>query len=175
MSSILSKMFVAHQLDLLHLSIINLLDMIKDGEIDLVLEQNKKTAVQKSLFIQKIIESLDSPELRDALQAELDAKNIDFFLEKHLRDILVALQKEAERIIPVHLTVAVEFKMRDLQDMVSLLSKSLGHQTVLDVHVDRSLIGGTVIQFGNYISDYSIKSRLEQFRSRWEEAVVEKA
>jgi len=149
--------------------------MIKDGEIDLVLEQAKKTETQKRAFVQKVIDSLDSPELRDALQDELDSGSTDFFLEKHLRELLIALQKEAERILTVKLTVAIEFKQKDLQEMASLLSTNLGKPVALDVSIDHSLVGGTIIQYGNYISDYSIKSRLEQFRSRWKEAVVEKA
>ena len=174
-SGILSQIYTAKQLDVLHLSIINLLDMIKDGEIDLVLEQNKKTAKQKKAFIQKIIDSLESSELVTPLQNELDAGNVDFFFEKHLKEYLGQLQHEAEKVVPVKLTTAIEFKVKDLRDMVDQLTRSLGKPTVLNISVDHSLIAGAIVQYGNYITDYSLKSRLEQFRKHWEEAVIERA
>jgi len=174
-SGILAQIYTARQLDLLHLSIINLLDMIKDGEIDLVLEQTKKTAKEKKAFIQKIIDSVDSPELAGALQPELDSNAVDFFLEKHLKEYLVQLQREAEKMVSVKLTTAIEFKTKDVKEMAERLSHTLGKPTVLNLTVDHSLIAGAIVQYGNYITDYSLKVRLEQFRNHWEEAAIAKS
>jgi len=174
-SGIVAQIATARQLDVLHLSVINLLDMIKDGEIDLVLDQASKTPAQKKGFIEKIADSIESPELQAALRKELSAGNLDFFHEKYLRDLLEQLQKEAEKMITVKLTVAVEFKKADIAEMTTLLAKKLGRPVALDLSVERSLIAGTIVQYGSYITDYSVKTRLDQFRASWKSAAVESA
>src|ERR1044072_178401 len=184
MSELLDKLYLAEQVDLLTLSLINLQDMIKDGEIDLVLQQAKKSVKQKAFFIQKIIEAVESPELRQMLEAELnrDLQNtvkdsgnehsFDYFREKNLEDVLHSLQGEAEKVGIVRLTVAIEFKEKDLREMAAFLTERLERKTALHVTVDKSLIGGVVVQSGNYISDYTVKTRLDQYRAQWHEAVV---
>lgn len=176
---ILEKIYRAEQVDFLHLSLINLLDMVKDGEIDLMLEQPKKTFKQKAAFIDKVIEGIESRELRAALleifQLELEdpAHELAFFREKYLGALLRTLQQEAEHFIIVKLVVAVDFKEKDLREMVDLLEGKIERQVALELRVDPDLIGGAIIQFGTYISDYSLKTRLDLFRSHWHRAVVE--
>jgi F-type H+-transporting ATPase subunit delta len=174
-SEIIARIATAHQLDILHISIIDLLDMMKEGEIDLILEQPKKTALQKAAFIAKLIDSVESPELKEALMKELKSGELDFFREKYLRDLLESLQKEAEKIATVKLTVAVEFKKADIAAMTALLAKKFGRRVAMDLTVERSLIAGAIIQHGSYITDYSVKTRLEHFRSTWKAATKEAA
>lgn len=174
-SGIISQISVGKQLDVLHFSIIDLLDLTKDGGIDAILEEPRKTTAQKTAFIKKIVESVESPELHDALESELAAGNLDFFSGKYLRDLLMQLQREAEKIISVKLTVAIDFKKADLAQMNALLTEKLGRRVAIDLSVDKGLIAGCILQYGSYISDYSVKTRLEQFRLTWKAAVIEKA
>jgi F-type H+-transporting ATPase subunit delta len=172
-TSLLDKIYRAEQIDMLHLSLINLLDMVKDGEIDLVLDQNGKTFKQKAAFIDKIIEAVESKELKDGLleifNIELEDTNqeMNYFREKYLGTLLRNLQEKAEKFTVVRLTLAKEFKDTDLREMVLILEKKIEKRVALEITVDSSLIGGAVIQFGTYISDYSLKSRLDQFRAHW--------
>lgn len=172
-TSILNQFYTAAQVDLLHLALTNLTEMIAAGEIDIVLDQREKTPVQKKAFIQKIVNGVECPELRQGLQARLAEDDIEFFRERTLGTTLAALQKEAERISIVKLTVAVEFKEADLREMVAQLETQLGNPVALDLTVEHGLMGGAIVQYGTAIRDYSIKSRLEQFREHWKKAVVE--
>jgi ATP synthase F1 delta subunit len=166
-------MYRAEQLDLLHLTLINLLDMVRDGEIDLVLEQDTKTDQHKNLFIEKLLTDCKSAELKKTLTEHLAADGIDFFREKNLGPFLQAIQHAANACTVVKLTVAVEFKEKDLREMAAVLSERLGKQVVLGIKVDHSLIGGAIIQHGSYLNDYSVKTQLEMYRSRWHKAVAE--
>jgi F0F1-type ATP synthase delta subunit len=166
--AITSTFHRAEQLDLLHLSLINLLDMVKDGEVDLVLDQDSKSVKQKRAFIDKLIAGVSSEELAEVLRSQ----PLDFFREKDLGEFLTALRKEAEKFEIVRLTLALEFKEQDLRDMVAVLSEKLGKPVVLSIKVDRSLFGGAIIQHGSYQSDFSLHTQLDIFRSRWHKAVV---
>lgn len=170
---VLGGLYLAEQLDHLHLSIINLLDMVRDEEIALVLDQEEKTLKEKRAFIGKVVQSVRSPELRGVLEDALKRNDLSFFQEKELGSILTSLQSEASKIAVVRVTVAVSFEADDVREMAELLSHKVGKQAVVSLKVDYSLIGGAIIQQGNYLSDYSVKSQLDLFRSRWHRAVTD--
>lgn len=175
--TILNQLLTADQLDRLYLSLNSLIDMVEEGDIDLILDQPKKSHNQKILYLQKITHNVCSPELHDFLVKELEkakkSEDYEFFSQRNLHPFLVNLQKEAEAIRVVKLTFALEFKEKDLQEMAELLANKINQPVVLDLKIDHSIIGGAVIQLGNFISDYSLKTRLSQFRSHWKAAVVE--
>lgn len=161
------------QIDDLHASLGLLLDMTKEGEIDLFLEQSNKSTKQKTLYIQKIVEQTTSLELKKLLQERLDAEDFSFFSQKFLDEFVQNLQKKAETIEIIKLRLAIRFKDADLLEMAELFSKRLGKQVAFDIEVDTSLIAGAVIQHGSYITDYSVKTRLAKYREEWKEAVDE--
>ena len=66
-------------------------------------------------------------------------------------------------------------KEKDIKEMAEVMSQKIGAQVVLSCKVDSSLIGGAIIQHGSYVSDYSLKSQLDLFRSRWHKAVAHTA
>ncbi len=172
-SALLAKLYRAEQLDALHLSIINLLDMVMDEEISLVLEQKGKTDTEKFSFLQKVVDSVHSPELHGLLEDAVHRKDLRFFDEKELGDLLRYLQKQAQQFVIVKLTVAVHFKEHDVWEFAALLSKKIDRPVVVSVKVEKDLIGGAIIQFGSYLSDFSIKTQLDIFRENWHKAVVE--
>jgi hypothetical protein len=96
--TVLDQFYRADQVDLLHVAIANMTEMITAGDIDIFLDLAGKTAAQKKAFLQKIINGIESPELRSALQAKLAEDDIEFFRERNLSIMFTALQKEAERI-----------------------------------------------------------------------------
>jgi F0F1-type ATP synthase delta subunit len=171
--ALLNKLYLAEQVDLLHTSLINLLDICRDGEIDLVLEQQAKSTQQKALFIKKIIDELPSPELRAELEPYLAKKDFEFFGQISLSGFLRGIQKQAESTAVIRLKVAIDFKERDLREMSVYMFKKVGKPVVFDLTVDKTLIGGAIVQYGNYISDYSLQTQLQQFKDHWHTAVVE--
>lgn len=171
-SAILVQFYRADQIDVLHLALTNILEMIKANEVDLILDQKGKSPAQRKAFIQKIIDGVESPELKTALSHELSEGNLEFFRERNLGTILGNLQREAEALAVVRLKVAVDFKPADLREIANVLSKQLGRPTVIDISVERSLIGGAIVQYGTAIRDYTLRYRLEQVKEQWREAIT---
>jgi|GEM_PF-6856996 len=172
--ALVQELYQAEQLDLLHLAVINLLDMVKDGEIDLVLEQDNKSTEQKEAFLQKMVGEVRAAGLQKELQKHLDAHDIAFFQEKEFGPFLQTIQYAANGGVVAKLTVAIKFKDKDIKEMAAKFSAKLGKQVVLSIKVDPSLIGGAIIQHGSYLNDYSLKTQLDLYRSRWHRAVADK-
>jgi len=172
--AILATISSAEELDQIHLSLVQLLDMANDGELDLILDQSSKTAKQKELFLTKVVDSLASAELKKELHPIVKSGNFDFFSKRNLSDWAEALEREAEDIEVINLQVALDFKPKEVREFIEVLSKKIGHPVALNIKVDHSLVGGAIIQHGNYLSDYSVKTRLDQFRSSWHRAVIGK-
>lgn len=170
---ILDQFYLAEQVDLLHLALTNLFEMVNAGEVDLILDQREKNAKQKKAFIEKIVSAVESPELKKVLEAKLEEDDLEFFRERSLVAHLEALEKAAEDIVIVKLWVAIDFKEKDYQEMVALLSQQLGQRTAIDVKVEHSQVGGAIVQYGTAIRDYTVKTRFEQIREHWKKAVVE--
>ncbi len=170
--SIIGQLHLTEQLDALHLDLVSLRDMSQDDETDPQLDDPGTSDKQKAAFLQKIVSKLVSPELKNSLQAALHEGDIDIFTGKRLIPFLNTLRDQAESVENIKVRVAVRFKPEDLRDFAQILEEKLGHPIVFDIQVERGLLGGAIIQYGTYITDYSLKTRLDQFRSHWEKAVA---
>ncbi|MEI6477510.1 MAG: F0F1 ATP synthase subunit delta [bacterium] len=168
-NQVLQKFYLADQIDKLHLSLVSLLETVNQGEMELMLEQTPKTLREKVGYVKKVMEQVQSEELRMKLLEILDSGDLEFFDSKHFPDFLHAMQRRAEAIRVIKITVAIEFKDKDLHQMVSTLSTQLGRPVALEVTVDPTLIGGVIVRYGNYITDYSLRTRFTQFRSDWKQ------
>jgi len=173
-AQITDKLYLADQIDLLHLAIASLDETVRSGDTDLILEQVGKSAQQKKLYLDKLVASVRSPELQTALAEKVREGDIDFFLRKNFAEFLDDLENTSEDVQIVRLTVAVKFKDADIRHLVALLADRLGHPVAFDLQVDPTLIGGAIIQYGSYLNDYSLKSRLSTFREHWKQAAFEK-
>jgi len=170
---ILSNLLHSQQFDRLYISVTSLSDMSRAGDLDIFLDQTQKSEKQKILYVQKVINDVISEELKASLSKALSEYGFDYFFSKNLSSFLAALQKTAEAIRTVRLEVAVDFKEKDLKEMANVVSNKLKCPIALDITINKDIIGGAIIQYGTYISDYSLKTRLMQFRTHWHRAVSE--
>jgi F0F1-type ATP synthase delta subunit len=157
-----------------HLSISSLHEAIKAGSFDAILDNSHTTEIQKIKALEDLLHDLPSPYLLEVFHDQLSKAKLDFFASQTLAIFLSQLQHEAEHIVIVRLTTACKFQEKDVLEMANLLKGRINQRVAFSMTVDPSLIGGAIIQHGNYISDYSIKTRLTQFRQVWHRAAIEK-
>lgn len=165
--------FLASQLDSLHLSLISLLEMVQDDELDLVLSQSSKTDASKQSFLEKVLSELSSAQLQDHLRQHLKSQGPSFFLSATFLDYLRSIQSLAEKCQIIKLVVALKFKDASLIKMANVLSERTGKQIVLELTVDPTLMGGVILQYGSKHMDYSIRTQLDQVRTSWKHASVQ--
>ena len=96
---------------------------------------------------------------------------LELLLEKHrmpaihrIRREYDGLWREERKLLPVHVTSAVELDEEIVRSLGDRISQKTGRQVDLTAKVEPEIIGGIVLRVGNSILDASIRNRLEQLR-----------
>ena len=153
-------------------------------------EQDKLDAVREELgdFVEA---QRQVPELRELLRnpqldQRLKASALEELLggdEKLVRNFLLLLAEknrageideiarefdrlvaEAEGILDVELTTAVELSDEETRDVITQIEKASGRKVEATQRVDPDLIGGLVLQAGSLRLDASVRGRLDRLR-----------
>jgi F-type H+-transporting ATPase subunit delta len=77
-----------------------------------------------------------------------------------------ALWEAANRLLPVHVTSAIELDSRTVSQIGDEIAEQTGQKVELSSEVDPDILGGIVVRVGNSVLDASIRSRLEKLRKQ---------
>jgi ATP synthase F1 delta subunit len=98
---------------------------------------------------------------------------LELLVEKHrmpvsfrIRREFDALWEEANRLLPVQVTSAIELGESTVQEIGRRIGERTGRKVELTKHVEPDILGGIVVRVGNSILDASIRNRLEQLRKQ---------
>lgn len=75
------------------------------------------------------------------------------------------LRAEAEHIANVDIISAQELTPEQSQQLQTALERRLGRRVQLHAKIDRSLIGGAIVRYGDFVVDGSLSSRVERMAS----------
>jgi F-type H+-transporting ATPase subunit delta len=75
-----------------------------------------------------------------------------------------ALWEEANRLLPVSVTSAVELDKATVRHIGDRISEQTGRRVELSAHVEPDILGGIVVRVGNAVLDASVRGRLDQLR-----------
>jgi F-type H+-transporting ATPase subunit delta len=73
-----------------------------------------------------------------------------------------ALVADAQGVLDVELTTAIELSERDFDDLVQRIGKASGREVRASRAVDPALVGGLVLEVGSRRLDASVRGRLER-------------
>ena len=76
------------------------------------------------------------------------------------------LWEDANRLLPVSVTSAVELDEATVREIGDRISQQTGRRVELSAHVEPDILGGIVVRVGNSILDASIRTRLERLRKQ---------
>ena len=92
-------------------------------------------------------------------------------IEKHrtpavfrIRQRFEALWQDENKILPVHITSAIELDEQTVTNIGNRIGERTGRKVELRSDVDPNILGGIVLQVGNNVLDASIRNRLENLR-----------
>jgi len=118
-------------------------------------------------------------EKKDALaRAVLDAEPafmnfLEALVERHRMPVVFRIRArfedlwdEANRLLPVEVTSAIELDERIVQSIGERIREQTGLRVQLASRVDPGILGGIVLRVGNFILDASIRNRLNQLRKQ---------
>jgi F-type H+-transporting ATPase subunit delta len=83
-----------------------------------------------------------------------------------IRDRIDHLWDEANRLLPVEVTSAVELDKKTVNEIGKSIGEQVDRKIELSSKVDPEILGGVVLRVGNFILDASIRHRLEQLRKQ---------
>jgi F-type H+-transporting ATPase subunit delta len=153
------------------------------GRLDEVREQLGQVAdaldANRDLQVFFFSPYFSSEEKRDGLARVLTGADplltnfLELLIEKHrmpvifrIRRRLDRLWEEANRLLPVHVTSAIELEEDDVSAIGERVGSQTGRRVELTSTVDPDILGGIVLRVGNAILDASIRNRLEQLRKQ---------
>ncbi len=98
---------------------------------------------------------------------------LELLIENHRMPVIFRVRREYERLwdeankmLPVQVTSAIELDEATTQSIGASIGQSTSRKVTLSTRVDPDILGGIVVRVGNSILDASIRSRLEQLRKQ---------
>jgi F-type H+-transporting ATPase subunit delta len=96
---------------------------------------------------------------------------LELLIEKHRMPALLriranfdALWEEENKLLPVHITSAVELDDTVVKQLGERISEQTDRKVDMSADVDPDILGGIVVRVGNSVLDASVRNRLEQLR-----------
>ncbi len=149
------------------------LDVVREqvGAFADALEENRDLAV---FFFSPYF---STEEKKEGLGKVLDGADdtvrnfLELLVEKHrmpavyrIRRAYDALWEEANRLLPVEVTSAIELDPETVEQIGAKIGERTGRKVQLESKVDPDILGGIVVRVGDRILDASIANRLESLR-----------
>jgi F-type H+-transporting ATPase subunit delta len=98
---------------------------------------------------------------------------LKLLIEKHRMPVLFriradfeALWEEENKLLPVHITSAVELDSETVKQLGDRIAEQTDRKVDVSAQVDPDILGGIVVRVGNSVLDASIRNRLEQLRKQ---------
>ena len=147
-----------------HLSAIK--DLVGDPGVAAVLENPTIPAARRMELI-AAPRFLD-PEATNLVRMLIESSHVD--QAAGILDEYEQLADEAAGRIRATVTTAVELSADDRRRLGKQLSERLGKEVRLSATVDRRIIGGLKLQYGDHLVDATLATRLQQLRRRLADA-----
>ncbi len=147
-----------------HLTAIH--DLVSDPVVEAVLENPTIPAAQR-------LELIAAPKFLDPEATNLVRMLIESGRVNQAAGILdefELLADEAAGRVRATVTTAVELSADDRERLGRQLSARLGKEVRLTAAVDRRIVGGLKLQYGDHLIDASLANRLQQLRRRLADA-----
>lgn len=141
-------------------------DLVSDPVVEAVL-------VNPTIPAERRMELIASPRFLDPEATNLVRMLIEAGRVTQVAGILDEFEQladEAAGRVRATVTTAVELSADDRESLTQQLSKRLGREVRVTAAVDRTIIGGLKLQYGDHLIDASLATRLQQLRRRLAEA-----
>jgi ATP synthase F1 delta subunit len=109
-----------------------------------------------------IIQNFFSDEIGAGKLWIFDTAKIDY-----LDEFVQAFQQSTESIGILLLTTAVELSPTQIRTISRDLTQEFGRKIILNLQINQSIIGGIQVKIENYVFDFSIRTKFQQFQREW--------
>jgi F-type H+-transporting ATPase subunit delta len=151
------------------------LDVVRDqlGAFTDALSENRDLQV---FFFSPYFATKEKQDGLERVVSDADPVILNFLkllIEKHRMPVLFrirsnydAMWEEENKLLPVHITSAVELDKAIVEQLGDRISEQTDRKVELSANVDPEILGGIVVRVGNSVLDASVRNRLEQLRKQ---------
>ena len=137
-------------------------------EIDILLKSLFDTQNQAFEITLKSVSSNNVQMIKEALK-----NNFDWDNKQSVKDFLNELKDKLQKFRILKLSLAFTPSEASIDNLFNWVLKNLGEGCILDIEEDKTILGGTIIEFGGKYRDFSLKKKLEEtFASKKEEIMT---
>ena len=136
----------------------------EEEELRKILEDPLKKFPEKDKFLEKSFSHVSSEALGIVIYI---VRKQRVSLIGDIKEYFLKLYYEENNKLPITAIFAKELseKQRDL--LVQKLEKKYGKKVVLDLKVDKRIIGGGILRIGNEVIDGSIKNQIDEIKKNF--------
>jgi F-type H+-transporting ATPase subunit delta len=149
------------------------LDLVRD-QLGAFADALNETRDLQVFFFSPYFSTAEKEDGLDRVVSDADPVVLNFLkllIEKHRMPVLFriranydALWEEENKLLPVHITSAVELDSSIVEQLGDRISEQTDRKVELSSDVDPDILGGIVVRVGNSVLDASVRNRLEQLR-----------
>lgn len=131
-----------------------------DPDMKRVITHPSLTADQKIEVVGDVCQGNLSESVSNFIRLMADNRRLELF--PAIAELFTTYRREHERSIDVSLTAAYDVTDEQKEKLSKALSRKLDRTVTLNIHVDRSIIGGAVIEAGDTVIDASVRGKLNK-------------
>ncbi|SFX63296.1 F-type H+-transporting ATPase subunit delta [Thermoactinomyces sp. DSM 45891] len=143
--------------------------LMKTPEFVTLLQSPKIALEEKKELISSVFNQVQ-PITKNFLHVLVEARREEALAE--ISKEFTKLADDAKGVLEVIVTSASTLEDAERDGVTDAFTKILGRQVRIEEKVDRSLLGGLVVQVGDRLYDGSVKNKLERFQVTLKEARV---
>lgn len=118
---------------------------------------------KESQPIEEIMQKLLSPEKKESLLDYLEKSNIDMKNPVMIQEELLKIKKLGNNLPVVHLTLAFEPTTLILKNINLWFLRRLQKKVLLDIVLERIVLGGAFISYDGLYKDYTLKTKIDAY------------
>jgi F-type H+-transporting ATPase subunit delta len=145
--------------------------LIKDRLSYRTVVKNGADESKKEILVLHEIENLGSDQLKTYFRSLIKEKDLHLFDPGVFKVFYESLMETAEKILFFHITTAILLKQPDIIKLSKKLSEKMERHVIIDLRVDKTIIGGAIIKKDNYILDFSLRTKLSTLSSEWKKSI----
>ena len=135
--------------------------IVSDSSLNLS-QQKRQLHYLLSGIDNQILSTFFSDEIGSGQLWLFDNEKIDY-----LDEFIQQFQRTTQSASVLHLTTAVPLTTNQLRMISQDLTQEFGYKVVLHHQQNPSLLGGIQVKIDNYVFDFSLRTKFQQFQREW--------
>lgn len=135
-----------------------------------IIEDKNLTDGQKITQLLYLLRNIDHPLVYNFFSDILDPKSLWLFSKDKI-DYFDRFVQEFQQLVDttkiIYCITSVPLTENDYLAMIKIFKDGLGYRVLIDHQVNPHILGGVEVKIENYLFDYSLRSKFQQFQRDW--------